>query len=115
MCRDAAPPAQDLQSEGLYGLNVVRPIEVDLSRGHDNDGGHIERHHRLSVRVVTKERFTTKSLVGHKYLIQGVPDGVDVDVVPAKLHSMLSVTGVGIGDGQPAEWGPSVLGQRLKL
>ena len=63
--------------------------------------------------VVAEEHLAAQAVAGLGHLGAGVPDEVDMHVVPGEREAVLAITGIGIGHGKPAERGPGLLGQGL--
>ena len=89
------------------------PREIPLRRRHRDDRRHVEGHDGLGVGVVAEEHLAPQPVGGPGYLGAGVPDDVDVHVVPGEREAVVAITGIGVGHRKPAERRPGLLGQRF--
>ena len=102
---------EGLEHERPHLVDVLRLGEVETCGCDGNDGGHVERHERLGVRVVTEHHRAHGSVVGVRHLVVAVPDHVDVRVGPLEMQLLQRVARVGVGHRQPSERRPRVVGQ----
>ena len=58
--------------------------------------------------VVAEEHLAPQPVAGLGYLGAGVPDDVDVHVVPGEGEAVLPITGIGVGHREPAERRPGL-------
>jgi hypothetical protein len=100
------------EDEGLHLVGVGGFGEVEPGGGDRDDGIGVEGHEHLGVGAVPEQDIALETSFDRRDFGDVVADQIDVHVVPFEAQPMGSVAAVGVGHGNPAEGGPSGLGER---